>query len=527
MNVRVTIKALVSLPLVVALSVPAGTVRAQDEEDPNAVRMSLSECLTRALENNLALRIAKLDPAATRESVTFQDAVFDPVLGAQADIGGDTASTTANGIDLPEDNSTDFWDASASIAQQLKFGANYEVGVRYFDNSQSAFGLSSQTGFFNLNESDSTNLAPFLTFTIPLLKNFGRETNTLLLVRAQNDVRISDEELKRNADLTLKAVEDAYWDVAAARAAVRVSKQSLKLAQDLFDLNKKKVEVGTLAPIEITQAEAGVASREEGVIVAENLLRDTEDNLRRLMAVPADDPLWGRPILPADQPKADPTAIDLDAAISTALQERAQGKNARVQLESDTLSAKVADKQKRHQLNLVGRLNANFSDTSQDFTSLEPPVLTTNNTFKSQTFPDWSVGLVYAYPFGNRAAKADAAIAKITQERSQIGVESAEQDVRVDVRTATRAVESGAKRVAAAHANTVLQQKTVDAELKKFENGMSTSFEVLRIQTDLSDAQLAEIRAILDYNKALADLERAKGTLLASKGMKLETDGGK
>lgn len=524
---RVTIKALVSLALVLALSAPAAPVAAQDEADPNAVRMTLGECLTRALENNLDLRIAKLDPAATREAVTFQDAVFDPVLGARANIGGVTASTTANGIDLPEDNTRDFWDASASIAQQLKFGANYEVGVGYQDDTSRAFNLSSQTGFFNINESDSTNLSPFLTFEIPLLKNFGREVNTVFLVRAQNDVRISDEELKRNADLTLKGVEDAYWDVAAARAAVSVSKQSLKLAQDLFELNKKKVEVGTLAPIEITQAEAGVASREEGVIVAENLLSNTEDNLRRLMAVPPDDPLWSRPILPTDEPKAQPTSIDLDAAIATALQERAEVRNARVQLESDTLSARVADKQKRHQLNLVGRLNADFSDTSQDFTSLEPPVLTTNNTFESQAFPSWSVGLVYAYPFGNRAAKADAAIAKITQERSQIGVESAEQDVRVDVRIAARAVESGAKRVAAAHSNTILQQKTVDAELKKFENGMSTSFEVLRIQTDLADAQVAEIRAVLDYNKALADLERAKGTLLASKGMKLETNGGR
>ena len=523
---RLTKKAVVSLALVLALSVPAGMVQAQDEQDPNAVSMSLGDCLSKALEHNLDLRIAKLDPVATRESVTFQDAVFDPVLGATANIGGDTASTTANDIEFPEDNTTDFWDASASIRQQLKFGATYEVGARYVDDSREGLNLNSQTGFFSLSRSDTTNLGPFLNFEIPLLKNFGRETNTLLLVRAQNDVRISDEELKRNADLTLKAVEDAYWDVAASRAAVRVSKQSLKLAQDLFDLNKKKVEVGTLAPIEITQAEAGVASREEGVIVAENLLRDTEDNLRRLMAIPPDDPLWDRPILPTDEPKAQPTTIDLDAAIATALTERAEVRNARVQLESDSLSAKVADKQKRHQLNLVGRVNANFTDTSQGFTDLQPPIVPINNTFEEQTFPSWSIGLVYAYPFGNRAAKADAAIAKITQERSQLGVERVEQDVRVDVRTAVRAVESGAKRVAAAHANTVLQQKTVDAELKKFENGMSTSFEVLRIQTDLSDAQLAEIRAVLDYNKALADLERAKGTLLASKGMKLETNGG-
>lgn len=525
---RVTKKALVSLPLLLALVAPALPVAAQDETDPNAAKMSLADCLTRALENNLALRILKLDPDVARHSVTFQDAVFDPVLGASATYGDSTASTTLNGVALPEDNSSNFWRANASVSQLTKIGASYQVGANYFNSSDKSFFLNSQNGFFTRSESDSDSLNPFATFTLPLLKNFGKEVNTFLLVRAENDVKISDEQLKRNADVTLKSVGDAYWDVAAARAAVNVSKQSLKLAQDLFDLNKKKVEVGTLAPIEITQAEAGVASREEGVIVAENLLRDTEDNLRRLMAVPPDDAIWNHPIITTEEPKAEPTAIDLDAAIATALQERAEVRNAKTQLETDKLGAKVAQKQTRHELNLVANLDATYGDQTSRSVIINPPgVPPTSDKFGSDTFPNWSVGLIYAYPFGNRAAKANAAIAKINEERSQIGVEIAEQDVRVDVRTAARAVESGAKRVAAAHSNTILQQKTVDAELKKFENGMSTSFEVLRIQTDLADAQVAEIRAVLDYNKALADLERAKGTLLASKGMKLETSGGK
>ena len=125
MIVRVTLKALVSLPLVLALVLPSLPARAQDEADPNAVRMSLAECLTRALENNLALRILKLDPDVARHSVTFQDAVFDPVLGANATYGDSTASTTLNGVDLPEDNSSNFWRANALVSQQTKIGASY------------------------------------------------------------------------------------------------------------------------------------------------------------------------------------------------------------------------------------------------------------------------------------------------------------------------------------------------------------------------------------------------------------------
>jgi outer membrane protein TolC len=125
-------------------------------------------------------------------------------------------------------------------------------------------------------------------------------------------------------------------------------------------------------------------------------------------------------------------------------------------------------------------------------------------------------------PIGNRQAKANYAIATLNREKSEVSLQNTEQTIRVDVRTAVRNVASGAKRVAAARSNTVLQKKTLDAEQKKFENGMSTSFEILRIQTDLSNAQLSEIQAILDYNKALADLERAKGTLLEARGLRLD-----
>ena len=140
---------------------------------------------------------------------------------------------------------------------------------------------------------------------------------------------------------------------------------------------------------------------------------------------------------------------------------------------------------------------------------------------------DSFIWLTYAYPFGNRAAKSNYAISKISSEKSQIALESVMQDVRVDVRRSARAVESGYERVVAARKNTELQTKKLEAEQKKFDNGMSTSFEVFTFQTDLRNAQLSLIRALLDYNKSLADLERAKGTLLESKGLKLADNAGR
>ena len=131
---------------------------------------------------------------------------------------------------------------------------------------------------------------------------------------------------------------------------------------------------------------------------------------------------------------------------------------------------------------------------------------------------DYSLSVNYSLPIGNRAAKAGYKIATLNREKSEISLRNTEQSIRVEVRTAVRNVTSGSKRVDAARANVVLQRKKLEAEQKKFENGMSTSFEVLEFQNDLSDAELAEIRAIVDYNKSLIALERAKGTLAPGAG---------
>ena len=259
-----------------------------------------------------------------------------------------------------------------------------------------------------------------------------------------------------------------------------------------------------------------MASREEGVIVAEVLVRNAEDNLRLLLAIPKDDPVWSKEIVPTDAPQFEERAVDGAAALEAAIEHRPELFTARETLRSSELSERVARNGMRHSLSLVAQVDP--SKSTDDLVSNPPGSDSTTDADGRQ----WQVGLTYGFPLGNRKAKADYAIATLNREKSQVGVESIEQSIRVDVRTAVRNVESGGKRVAAARSSSVLQRKTLEAEQKKFDNGMSTSFEVLRIQTDLSTAQLAEIRAILDYVKALADLERAKGTLLEARGLILE-----
>jgi outer membrane protein TolC len=366
---------------------------------------------------------------------------------------------------------------------------------------------------------------------LPLLNGFGNTVTTEQLVLAQNEYEISKTDLEQQAETTLEIVEGAYWDVVAARRALDIAILSLQRAEDLLELNRKKVEVGTLAPIEITQAEAGVASQEEGVIVAEANLEDAEDELRRLLAIPESDSMWNMEIRNSTTPVFEEIEIDVEEAIDIALTERPSVRSAEQTLENRMLNERVAKRQVRHNLDFSAQYNP--QGVSLDIERITDDagnvVLPEENADLQESIArigngdvyNWSARVTYSVPIGNRAAKATYARARISREQAQANLNNEEQTVRVEVRRAARAVESGIKRVQAAQKNVELQEKKLDAEQKKFDNGMSTSFEVLTFQNDLADAQLSEIRARLDYIKALAALERAKGTLLEARGLEL------
>ena len=352
---------------------------------------------------------------------------------------------------------------------------------------------------------------------------------TANLVIAKRNLTTSHEELRRQATTILRSVEDTYWNLRAVREAQRVAEQTLKLSQDLYELNKKKVEVGTLAPIEITQAEANVASNVELTIRSKEGVANAEDNLRRLLASPQNDPIWVHTIIPTEEPVQDARTVNLDDAIATALRARPEMLESQASLENAALGERAARNLARHQLDLTAGVTPSGNNLI-DFTTTGPVVGGYGDSLKEiPKFNNYqyTIGLNYAVPIANRAAKASYAIAKIDREKQELSVQNTEDLIRVDVRTAVRSVESGYERIVAARKNVELQTKKLDAEQKKFDNGMSTSFEVFTFQTDLRNAQLSLIQALLDYNKSLSDLERAKGTLLESKGLKLADDAGR
>ncbi|NIM00630.1 MAG: TolC family protein [Acidobacteria bacterium] len=519
------------LVLVLGCLIPSAPVAQEDN-----VTLSLDQCLRTALENNLDLVSARKDPLIAEQRIGESDAAFDGVIGVDGNFNQVTADQRITGTLTDPDpinnppltfSDTGTFDqdrlrGNLTWSQLLGYGATYDITVSSENTDEFSRSIQSVTNELEERLIDDLNDNVTLSYSMPLLRGLGREATQVDVLLARSGLDISNEDFRLSAIQTMKSTEDAYWDLVAARAAHEVAKESLKLAQDLYEQNKKKVEVGSLAPIDVTQAEAGVASREEDVIVAEATVRNAEDNLRRFMAIPPDDPSWSAVLEPTDQPSFREEEVDVDAAIQTALDRRPEIINSRRSLRDSELSERVARNGARHSLTFDASITPfeQERDTLVDIQNTLDDYPTSDTGLVSDGH-NWSVGLTYGYTIGNKRAKANYAIARINREKGELGVRIVEQDIRVDVRAAARAVTSGAKRVAAARANTVLQRKNVEAEQKKYENGMSTSFEVLRIQNDLSDAQFAEIQAMLDYTKALADLERAKGTLLEARGLAL------
>lgn len=512
------------LVTIALLSAPLAAAQAVDD-GRTPYELTLDQALRLALENNLDLVSARLDPEIADLGVDIERANFDPLLGAGID-HSESKQEISNLFSLNESEADSI---DLSWSQNLDFGGDYAVTFDTGRNAASGPLVTTDTTY---------GAGVDVRFNLPLLRGFGREVTRESLLLARSGLEASIEDLRREAQRVLEDTEAAYWDVLAANEALRIARLRLKRAQDLLELNRKRVEVGTLAPIEIVTAEAGVASQEEGVIQAETEILNAEDNLRVLLAVPEIDPMWDYRLVPADRPDFREVDVDVAEAIGTAMERRAEVVNARRTVRDRELSERVARNRVRPGLDLsvnVRPSGNNFETTfdagpdgipgtPDDLTVTESVGTTGEAVSEIPEFDNyrWAAGLTFSYPLFNRAAKASYARSQLNRQQAEVALDGQEQAIRVEVRRAVRALDSGIKRMAAARANVASQEKSLEAEQKKYENGMSTSFDVLTAQNELADAELSLIRARLDFVKAKAALERSQGTLLEARGLRLD-----
>jgi outer membrane protein TolC len=357
---------------------------------------------------------------------------------------------------------------------------------------------------------------------------------------SQKTRELSDIQLQGLVTQTLRNVKNAYWDLAYAIANLKAQQQSLELSQQSLRDNQKRVEIGTMAPIDIVQAQAEVASNEQGVIVADAGIKTAQDNLRTLILDPGTPDFWNITFQPTDAPAFAAQAIDVDSAVRAAIDNRADIRSAKNSLQQSDINIRYFRNQilpdVNAQVQYVGRgiggtqLQGLTQDqilqgvTSRSVLASRGFGTVLGDVFQNQ-YPDWTIGVAFGYPLGNSTAHTNLARARLQYEQAQTQVKSLEMSVTAQVRAIARNVQTNQQRVRSASASRELQERKLEAEEKKLAAGMSSSFFVFQAQRDLSVARVAELQAIADYNKSLVDFEAVQLVPLTGAGGQITTAG--
>jgi outer membrane protein TolC len=473
-----------------------------------AIDLSLEEAVELALRRNLGLVLQRYTRTRARLDVDETLGAYDLLAG----ITGRASDVTNPGATSFESSSTKQQSLNFSLDQLFPSGGLLSLG---WTNSRS--------------ESAGDPVSPFyksgLTFNLaqPLLRDRGAFATERQLLIAQNQSLVSNREFAEQVIVTLQLVVDTYWNLVESREQLRVAQESRALAQQLHERNRIQVDVGTMAPLELVQSEANIATNEEEIIRTQTLVGNAEDELRRLLTFPQ-GPMWEAAIRPTTTPEVEAPPIDVGASIRAALEARPEVQAQQLVIDLARREASYFRNQLLPSLDLTlnyGLGGSNVLDTGLIDPVTERPILSPSSYSSSLRqitgfdFDGWTAALTLSYPLQNRAARAASARADLDLASAETTLVQLEQQVTTEVRQAARQVNSAAKQIEAARASARFQERSLDAEKKKYENGMSSSFEITRIQQDLTAAKSREVTAIIAYSTALTQLQQATGQLLA------------
>jgi len=488
------------------------------------VSLTIEDAVKLALDKNLDIVVQRLNPEINDLSIATARAAFFPSLTSTVLTQGTTTPSTnsiaGGAAAAPVTQDASNW--NGGLAQNLRWGGgNYNLTL---NNTR-----STSTSTVNLYNPSYQPLWS-AQFTQPLLRNFRTDNNRQQLQVTKLNRDISDVQLKATITNTVSNVRNAYWDYVFAVQSVDVAKQSLDLANKQVEDNQTRVQVGTMAPIDVVQAQAQAASALQNLVVAQASMRTGELALKRLIVSGTEDPNWNANLDPVDRPEFRPEEIDLDAAIRRALSQRTDLLTAQKDVQINDVTLKYLNDQTRPQADVVAnyglggiggtqlqRANSGIGGGPNPITGSIPGGYTDSlSSLFGANYPRWTVQLNFSYPLGLSAQSANVARARVQLNQVQAQLKQLELQVATDLTNQAITIRSNAERVQAAQAARELAQRQLDAENSKFAVGMSTNYFVITAQNQLSTAQNNELQAILNYRKSLVELERSQQTTLVN-----------
>ncbi|MFN7944883.1 MAG: TolC family protein [Blastocatellia bacterium] len=523
------------------------------------VNWTLKDAILAALENNPDIELERVNVRRAQFDLFAAQGFYDPSatsgISYNSRIVPNTSRNTGLGSSVP------------SINFQT---VNYNFGFQqYYERTGGFYSVAFNNSRSTSNQATLTpNYQPSLAFNItqPLMKNFGIDVNRRLIKIQKKNLDLSDAVFRQRAIQIIAQVQQAYWDLTFAIKNEEIQRASVKLAETQLNNNKRQVEVGTLAPIDIVSAATDLETRRQQVFQAMNAVAQAENTLKQLTVSGPNDELWTSQITPVESFEVQTNTLPLPDAMKLAMENRPELKQFALQKEIKQVDIDFFRNQTKPQVDFVASYGTNGAGGTPAIVgnvipSCSSPVTINNqpyclglgigagatpgqfipivtqtpfttssfvssdfvggygtalrNLFKNE-FRAWSVGVNITLPLRNRTAKAN--LGKALEEARQLDLQTRRQmqSIEVEVRNAVQSAETAKMRIEAARAARIYAEQQLEGENKKFQAGLSTTFFVLQRQTQLAQAQGDEVRALTDFNKAVAELQRVIATTLSS-----------
>ncbi|HEX8368266.1 MAG TPA: TolC family protein [Pyrinomonadaceae bacterium] len=520
--------------------------------------LTLSEAITMALENNNNIETAQIDVRISEFDLRAARGVFDPRFTTQtyfersqvpsaSSLGGangSTTSTTFNGI--------------GGFSGFSPFaGGSYST---IFNSSRQ----TTNNPFTSLNPQFPTALT--LSYTQPLLRGRRIDDNRRRIQIARKNLSLTDAQFRQQSINTITSVVEAYWNLVFALRNLQVQIDAVKQAREQVESNRRQVQEGLLAPIDIIAADTQVTNFEQNVYAAQEQVTRAESNLKTLILPKAEAGLWARAIVPTTPVNVEPPRPSFEEALSTAMTTRPELAQLQTNLEINEINNRYFRDQTKPQVDLVasftgaGLAGTQVTSTSNPLTSTFGPLITrinelsalnnlpplpvTGNSSSSTlpanlvggfgqslqniigfNYPTFRVGVNIELPFGNRTAKANLGRSLAEGTRIEAVRDQTAQQIKFEVQTSLQSLRSAEARLASAAASRSSSEQLYASEQRRLQNGTSTVYLVLQRQQELVASRARELQAQTDLNIAIANFQRSTGNTFQAHNITVKDDG--
>jgi HAE1 family hydrophobic/amphiphilic exporter-1 len=520
----------------VARPIPQRTVGL---EPGKVVRWTLRDAILAVLENNPDIELERSNVRQAQYDLFAAEGVYDRVS---------TSGISYNSFTQGNTRLFSGTSSTTTSQQQLTYnfgmqqliertGGNYSVN---FNNQRTTNNFGTLSPQYN----------PQLNFNIsqPLFRNYKTDFNRRQIKIAKKSLNLSDAQFRQKAIEIISSVQQAYWDLALNIRNEEIAREAVKLAETQLNNNKRQVEVGTLAPIDVVSAATQVETRRQQVFQAMNAVAQAENLLKNLAVKGTNDDIWNAQIVPVEPFEIQQVTLPVPDAVKLAMENRPEIQQFGLRKEINQINLDFFRNQLKPQIDFVASYaligtagNRNASNplalTVPTCVPGQPPPPSgclpgelvggygsaLGNLFKND-FRSWSVGVNISLPWRNRVAKANFAREVETGKQLDLQTRRLMQNIEAEVRNAVQAVETAKMRIDASKLAREYAAKQLEGEEKKFAAGLSTTFFILQRQNELSSAQFDELRALADYNKSVATLQRVLSTTLSSNSVEVKAE---